>query len=160
MNNSRTIPLRAHAAANNCVQPTAIWLRFILFILTAGLLIGCATHRPRSEQATPHSQRTERAPHSFSIGSSRKEVRADLSDSWLLVSASRPVSGWSRKVSPPAGGRAVRFESSHPGSPAEACDVYWIGHTNAPRMYYGIWLNCFYFDHDEKLIGFDRWVLD
>jgi hypothetical protein len=89
----------------------------------------------------------------------RKEVRADLADSWLLVSASRPPTGWSSQVSPPAGGRAAMFERSHPGA-VETCDVYWVGHTNAPSMYFGRWLNYFYFDRDEKLIGFDRWVID
>jgi hypothetical protein len=51
------------------------------------------------------------------------------------------------------------FERSHP-SAVEACDVYWVGHTNPPSMYYGKRLNYFYFDGDEKLIGFDRWVID
>ena len=135
-------------------------MRLVSFVLATGLLIGCATSPPPGEQAMQHPQRTERAPQSFSVGMSRNEVRAELADSWLLVSASRPISGWSRQVSPPAGGRAVHFESSHPGTVAEACGVYWVGHTNAPRMYYGIWFNYFYFDQDEKLIGFDQWVLD
>jgi len=51
------------------------------------------------------------------------------------------------------------FERSHPGA-VEMCDVYWVGHTNAPRMYRGPWLNYFYFDRKEKLIGFDRWVIE
>jgi len=90
---------------------------------------------------------------------SRKEVRAELSDSWLLVAASRPATGWSSQTSPPAGARAVMFERSHPDA-VEACDVYWVGHTNAPNMYFGKWLNYFYFGANEKLIGFDRWVID
>ena len=97
--------------------------------------------------------------HSYSLGMSRKEVRAELADSWLLVSASRPPAGWSVQVSPPAGGRAAMFEGSHPGA-VEACDVYWVGHTNAPRIYSGKWLNYFYFDRSDKLIGFERWVME
>ena len=133
--------------------------RFISFILTLGLLTGCATRPQQSQQLATQPQRSERAKRSFSVGMNRKEVRADLSDSYLLVSASRPATGWSREVSPPAGGRAAMFERYHPGA-VEACDVYWVGHTNAPRMYFGKWLNYFYFDRDQKLIGFDRWVID
>src|SRR5450755_2162471 len=122
--------------------------RFIPLFLTVGLLTGCATGPHQSlPQPSRQPQRTERAKHSFSIGMTRKEVRADLADSWLLVSASRPLTGWSSQVSPPAGGRAAMFERSHPGA-VEACDVYWVGHTNAPSMYFGRWLNYFYFDRD------------
>ena len=135
-------------------------LRLVTLFLVSGLLLSCAS-RPRSTShavsTPPHSKA---ALHSYSLGMSRREVRADLSDSWLLVSASRPVTGWSSHVLPPAGGRAVKFERSHEGSLVEKCDVYWVGHTNAPKMNYGIWLNYFYFDGDDKLIGFDRWVID
>ena len=49
----------------------------------------------------------------------------------------------------------------HPGTIVKACEVYLVGHTNAPKgSYYGKWLNYFYFDRDEKLIGFDRLVID
>jgi hypothetical protein len=70
-----------------------------------------------------------------------------------------PATGWSSQASPPAGGRAARFERSHSAA-VQTCDVYWVGDTNPPTMYFGMWLNYFYFDTDEKLIGFDRWVLD
>jgi hypothetical protein len=135
-------------------------VRSIPLILATGLVIGCVNQPLKSEQAAPPPQTTERARHSFLVGMSRKEVRKELADSWLLVSASRPVSGWSKRDSPPAGGRVVRFESSHPGTVVEECEVYWVGHTNAPRMYYGIWLSYYYFDRDEKLIAFDRSVID
>ena len=98
--------------------------------------------------------------HSFSVGMTRKELRADLVDSYLVASASRPATGRSGQVSPPAGGRAAMFERSHPGATVEAYDVFWVGHTNRPSMYFGKWLDYFYFDRDEKLIGFDRWVID
>jgi hypothetical protein len=133
--------------------------RFISFILTLGLLMGCASRSQQAQQLTPQP-RTERTKHVFSVGMTRNEVRADLADSHLLASASRPASGWSRQVSPPAGGQAAMFEGSHAGATVEACDVYWIGHTNAPSMYYGKRLNYFYFDRDDKLIGFDWWVID
>lgn len=134
--------------------------RFIYFILMFGLLMGCVTRPCQIEQPASQPQRSERAKHSFSIGMTRMEVRTDLADSYLLASASRPAGGWSRVVSPPAGGRAVMFEFSHPGIIVEACDVYWIGHTNRPSMYYGQWLKYFYFDRDQKLIGFDTRVID
>jgi hypothetical protein len=134
--------------------------RSIPFVLTVGLLTGCTTGPHQTPpQPSPQPQSSERPKHSFSLGMTRKEVRAELTDSWLLVFASRPATGWSSHVSPPAGGRAVMFERSHPGA-VEACDVYWVGHTNPPSIYFGIWLNYFYFDRDEKLIGFDRWVID
>jgi len=91
---------------------------------------------------------------------SRDDVRAALADSWLLASVSRPEAGWTREVSPPAGGRAARFEMTNPGMIVEMCDVYWIGHTHAPRTYYGKRLDYFYFDCDEKLIGFEWCILD
>jgi hypothetical protein len=40
------------------------------------------------------------------------------------------------------------------------CDVYWIGHTTTPKMYYGKKLHYFYFDRDEKLIGYDWRIFD
>ena len=134
--------------------------RFIPLTLTVGLLVGCATvpHQGPPE-ASQQPQRIERAKHSFLVGMTRKEVRVDLSDSWLLVSASRPATGWSSQISPPAGRYAAIFEHSHPDA-VGACDVYWVGHTNAPSIYFGKWLNYFYFDRDDKLIGFDRWVID
>src|SRR6266446_1991247 len=134
--------------------------RLISFIFAAGLLSGCATRPQASEPATPPPERSARASTWFSVGMTREQVRADLRDSWLLVSASRPAAGWSREVSPPAGRFAARFESSHPDAAVEACDVYWVGHTNAPSMYYGKWLTYFYFDRNQKLTGFDRWVVD
>jgi len=125
------------------------------FVLATGLLAGCATHPPQSAQAAPSPQ-----PESASVGMTREQVRANLTNAWLLVSASRPATGWSRQVAPPAGRFAASFESSRPGVAVEACDVYWVGHTNAPTMYYGKWLNYYYFDRDQKLIGFARWVID
>jgi hypothetical protein len=77
-----------------------------------------------------------------------------------LVSATRPNTGWSRAISPPAGGFAAEFEGSHRGATVSYCDVYWIGHTNPPTMYYGIQLNYFYFDSEQMLIGFEEWVID
>ena len=103
--------------------------------------------------------RTSKGEHSCTIGMTRKEVRAALADSWLYVSASRPPAGWSRGDSPPAGGRAARFESS-PSGAVESCDVYWIGHAYPPKTHFGKRLDCFYFDRDEKLIGFDWCILD
>ena len=91
---------------------------------------------------------------------SRDAIRAELADSCHLVSAPRPLEGWSRNAFPPAGRFAGRFEASHGGATVEHCDVYWIGHTNAPKIYYGIWLNYFYFDQEMKLIGFDWRVID
>jgi hypothetical protein len=143
-----------HEALGVCVMA-----RFISFILATGFLTGCVTRPQPTEQATPPPQKHAQAKHSYSVGMSRNEVRAKLADSWLLVSASRPLAGWSGQVSPPAGGFAEMFERSHPGA-VEACDVYWVGHTNAPSMYSGKWLNYFYFDRNDKLIGFDRWVIN
>lgn len=133
--------------------------RFPLFLVATGLLAGCATHAQQNEQAEPKVGNHE-ATHSFSIGMTREQVRVELTNSWHLMSASRPTTGWSKEVSPPADGRAVRFEHSHPDAKVESCDVYWIDHTDPPAMYYGIWLDYFYFDHKQKLIGFDRWVID
>ncbi len=133
--------------------------RLYSFLVIVGLWAGCSTHPRQSEQTAPPPPQSQRTSHSFSVGMTREQVRAELTDSWLLVSASRPTTGWSSQVSPPAGARAAMFERSHSGA-VEACDVYWLGHTNAPRMYYGKWLNYFYFDRDQKLIGFDRWVID
>ena len=133
--------------------------RFISLILTIGLLQGCTAPHQGPTQPSPQQQRSKRSKHSFSVGMTRKEVQAKLADSWLLVSASRPPSGWSSQDSPPAGGFASMFERSHPGA-VEACEVYWVGHTNAPTIYFGKWLNYFYFDREEKLIGFDKWVIN
>jgi len=132
--------------------------RLFILLLTAGILPGCSTQPRQGEEAAPlpHSQKATR---SFSLGMTREQVRAELSDSWLFVSASRPDTGWSNEVSPPAGGRVLVFERSHPRR-VEACDVYWVGHTNAPSMYFGKRLDYFYFDRDEKLIGFDWRILD
>jgi len=131
---------------------------FGLYALAIGLLAGCATHPRQSMQATP-PQRSQHAIHSFSVGMTRGQVREDLTDSWLLVSASRPAGGWSSQISPPAGGQAATFERFHSDA-VEACDVYWVGHTHAPAMYYGIRLNYFYYDRNQRLIGFERWVID
>src|SRR5438132_1369271 len=114
-------------------------IRLIPLISAVGLLIGCATGPNEIRQPPPHADQRERSKHSFSVGMTHEQLRADLTDSWLLISASRPPAGWSRQVSPPAGERAARFEQSHAGA-VHSCDVYWIGHTNAPRMYYGKWL--------------------
>ncbi len=122
-------------------------MRLIAFILVTGLVQSCATV-PRQ------------ASHSYSLGMGRKEVREGLADSWLLISASRPVTGWSGDVSPPAGGQAAAFESSNAGIIVETCDVYRVGHTNALKMYYGIWLDYFYFDRNDRLVGSGRWVID
>jgi cytochrome c len=97
---------------------------------------------------------------SISVGMTREQVRGALTNSCLVTSASRPATGWSGKISPPAGRSAVRFEFAHPGSTVEACDVYWVGHTKAPNTFYGIWLNYFYFDRDDNLVGFERLVRD
>jgi hypothetical protein len=134
-------------------------MRFFSFLIVVGLWAACSTHPRQSEQSAPPPQRSQRASHSFSIGMTREQVRAELTDSWLLVSASRPSVGWSSQVSPPAGRFAASFEGWHPDA-VEACDVYWLGHTNAPSMYYGKWLNYFYFDRKQKLIGFEKWVID
>ena len=88
-------------------------VRLISLILAIGLFTGCANRQRESEQTRHQPQKSERATHSYSLGMSRKELRAELADSWLLVSASRPVNRWSHDVSPPAGGRAGSFENSH-----------------------------------------------
>jgi hypothetical protein len=134
--------------------------RFIKLILAIEFLTGCATHPHPIEKATLQPRQSEPASHLYSVGMSRKELRADFADSWLLVSASRPVTGWSNEVSPPAGEFAAKYESSNVGIVVASCDVYWVGHTSAPKMYYGKWLNYFYFDRNDKLIGFDRAVID
>ena len=130
------------------------------FLLAIVLVMRCAAHLPQDENPVPPPQRSERPSQSVSIGMTREQLRAQLMHSWLLVAAARPDGGWSRQFSQPAGRFAGRFESSHPGIGVEACDVYWIGHTNAPSMYYGIPLNYYYFDSEQKLIGFDKWVID
>jgi hypothetical protein len=150
------LSLSSKAILSRCLRMA----RFIPLILTAGVLTGCTTGPHTSApQPSPQPQRSERAKHSFSVGMTRKEVRAELAGSWLLVSASRPPTGWSSQDSPPAGGRAAMVERSLPGA-VSACDVFWVGHTNAPKMYFGKRLDYFYFDRDEKLIRFDWWILD
>src|ERR1022692_4798083 len=110
-------------------------MRFIAFILATGFLMSCAARPQRTkqaasppqrpEQAATTTERSERALHSYSVGVSRKEVRADLADSWLLASAMRPVNGWSREVSPPSGGHAARFESSIPALSSRRAKFIW-----------------------------------
>jgi hypothetical protein len=46
------------------------------------------------------------------------------------------------------------------GEVVQFCDVYWVGHTNAPQTYYGKSLSYFYFDRDQKLTRFEKWVID
>jgi hypothetical protein len=133
-------------------------LRPISFILAVGFLAGCRTRQ--QEQPAIQLQSREQVRHSFSIGMTRGQVHADLTDSWLVVSASRPDTGWSREVSPPAGSFAGWYESSHPNSNVESCDVFWIGHTNAPAVYFGIRLRYFYFDREQKLIAHEGWVIN
>jgi hypothetical protein len=137
-------------------------MRLILFICVSALLGSCTSRPqpPRNEGAAPPSQRSWQLSYSYPLGMTRKDLRKELASSCLFMSASRPPTGWSRQVSPPAGERAMVFESSKPGTIVEACDVYWIGHTNAPKMYYGKRLDYFYFDRDEKLIGFDWRIID
>src|SRR3974377_133867 len=111
--------------------------RLLLLITCAGLLSSCAHHVVQREQ--PASPPLQDLDSSFSIGMRREEVRAKLAGSRVQVSAARPVDGWSNRVSFPAGGRAQTFETSHPGTTVESCDVYWIGHTGKPVIYYGMW---------------------
>jgi len=122
----------------------------LLFALCLGFDLVCVAgeHEPAKTNELYH------------VGMSREELRLDVSNSWLVASASRPTNGWSRRIATPAGGRAVQFESSHSGVVVQHCDVYWVGHTNRPSMYYGIWLHYFYFDNGNKLVGFNSWVLD
>jgi hypothetical protein len=96
----------------------------------------------------------------YQVGMSREELRVAVSNSCLVASASRPTNGWSRRIAPPAGSRAMQFEFSHPSVVVQYCDVYWVGHTNRPSMYYGLRLHYFYFDSGNKLLGFKSWVLD
>lgn len=142
-------------------------MHLMTFLCVSALLAGCASRPqpPRNEEALPLSQRNRQLPYSYSLGMTRKELRAELTDSCLFVSASRPPTGWSSQVSPPAGGQAAEFESSKPGTIVEMCDIYWIGHTNTPKintpkMYYGKKLHYFYFNRDEKLIGYDWMIID
>ncbi|SRR6266498_2998091 len=140
----------------------------IIRIFITQLLVSCthrqvtehAVHPPAASDKLPQEHTSNQAEHRYSVGMSRAQVKDELANSYLLVSASRPKSGWSIRVSRPAGGRAARFESSHNGRVVQTCEVYWVGHTNAPRIYCGIWLDYFYFDRDEKLIGYDRFVID
>jgi hypothetical protein len=120
--------------------------RLFSFIIAIGSLTSCAT--PEPNLLTP-----------FSVGMTREQVRKDLKDSRLLIATPRPTAGWSSRISPPAGSRAARFERSH-ACVVGACDVYWVGHADAPRTYDGISLTYFYFDRDDELIGFDTWVID
>jgi hypothetical protein len=119
-------------------------MRF-LFVLINGLLIGCAARPHQNEKGS---------------GISREEVRAYLADSWLLVSASRPITGWRALYRAPAGGRAKDFEHFHPGITVHMCDVYWVGHSNAPPLDAGIWLDYFYFDRHERLIESERIIIE
>jgi hypothetical protein len=105
-------------------------------------------------------QEGDRALHPWSVGMRREELRAMLADSWLLVCAPRPKGGWSSDDCRPAGGPARAFESSHEGNSVQTCEVYLLGSTHAPSSYYGHWLNFFYFDSDERLIGFERRIFD
>ena len=144
--------------------------RFPAIILLTGFL-GCArphlveqpAHSPPASDVTPQNEelkRSEPVQHSYSLGMSRVQVRAELADSYLFASATRPATGWTRQVSPPAGREVLRFESSHPDQLVQSCDVYRVGHRKAPSMYYGIRLDYFYFDRDDKLIGFNWIILD
>jgi hypothetical protein len=96
----------------------------------------------------------------YHVGMSSEELRVAVSNSCLVASALRPTNGWSRRVALPAGARAMKFEFSHSGVVVQHCDVYWVGHTNRPSMYYGIWLHYFYFDNGNKLVGFNSVILD
>jgi hypothetical protein len=96
----------------------------------------------------------------YHVRMSREALRSAVSNSWLVASASRPTNGWSRQITPPAGGQAMRFEFSQPGVVVQHCDVYWLGHTNRPGMIYGRRLDYFYFDKGNKLVGLGWVILD
>jgi hypothetical protein len=132
-----------------CIVRFAVHMLCLLFSLCLGFELVCG--------AAEHGSKTNEL---YSIGMSRENLRVAVSNSWLVASASRPTNGWSSRIAPPAGGRALRFESSHPGVVVQNCDVYWVGHTNRPSMYYGQWLHYFYFDNRNKLVGFNSVVLD
>ena len=143
-----------------CSVDVFAMLRFISFLLASGLFTSCTTRPLWNEVATPPPQRGLYATHSYSVGMTRKELRAEFADSWLVAHASRPVGGWSELIYPLYGNSADRFERRHQNTIVDSCDVYWVGHTNAPRIQEGIWLDYFLFDRNEKLVGFDKRVID
>jgi hypothetical protein len=133
---------------------------YIISVLCiSGLLMGCSSRSQphRRDQVLP-AQPRERAPDLYSLGQKQEDLRARLSNSCLVVTAPRPENGWSWRSSRSAGGFALTFENSHPGTIVQSCDVYWPGHTNAPVVYDGVRLQYLFFDSNDRLIGFDSGV--
>lgn len=135
-------------------------VRFIALLIACEFLT-VGLHIPvRAGETNSAGSREVVRGRSYPEGMSRDEVRRELAGSWRLVSAARPASGWSKEFAAPAGSRAGSFERVHPGVTVEVCDVYRVGHTNAPWTYHGVWLTYFYYDRSKKLIGTDRWVIE
>ena len=134
-------------------HPTIV--RFISLILAVGFLAGCAANLRDQLLQLCHT------------GMSREELHAQLASSRLLLSASRPIQGWSGDIDFPTGSSAGDFERLHAGIVVQICDVYWVGHTNNPKIYnipktfyFGRRLDYFYFDEQDRLVGFERWTID
>jgi hypothetical protein len=137
-------------------------MRITLSILVTGLLVGCVGSPGQNKHMLHPSQQVLEPPR---LGMSPEQVRTNLSGLWLLMSASRPIPGWSTNyhIDAPAGWLARKYEFLH-GVAVQRCDVYWE-HSTWSRSYhgpwyYGIWLHGFYFDIQDRLTGFDRSVRD
>ena len=128
--------------------------------LAVGLMVTGCRFQSYTGVDPANSQRTQPGKHTFSIGVTRQQVRKNFADSWLVQSVRRPNGGWLRDAAPPGTKFAARFEDGNGEKTVEACDVYWVGHTNATSTYYGKQLEYFYFDHEERLIGSESWVED
>ena len=129
-------------------------MRLTPFILVVGLLVGCCATGPHQD---------EQILQSYRVGMSHDEVRAVLSGTQPLVSASRPSTGWSAAGDVPykAARAALAFEGSHAGAVVQTCEVYWIGrHTSVPMVAGGVWFDYLYFDSQGRLVGFNRRFVD
>src|SRR5262249_5666606 len=104
-----------------------------------------------------------RGRNSYALGLSQQAVAAAVCDSCLVMCASRPSTGGSKEISRPAGSMAMRFERSHAGTAVAKCDVYWLGHYDAPGEatgYAGVDLTYFYFDGNDKMMGYETLIFD
>ena len=112
-------------------------------LLLLGALIGCS-HNPSDDELA----------RVYPSGM----TRAEATDAFGLPMTIkfRPQSGWAKNDASPEriAEFAGRFESTH-AAIVQTCKVYWISHGVM-----GVWWDYLYFGADDRLLGFERRLMD
>jgi len=128
-------------------------MRLTPFLLVPCLVAACAIGPSYDEQIW----------QDYRVGMTRDEVHAMLAEADLLVTATRPPSGWSDTVEDDHGAaRAARtFERAHPEATVETCEVFWVDrHTSLPLAVGGVWFDYLFSDGEDRLLGYERRFVD